>query len=401
MKFVTNLGLGILGKPDDPLLWREILSTRSVKRACKKAKRILVVAGGHGTEVDVLVELHGEEILTKVWFNDLLVCFTNDVLVRYPQVNIIKGDFLSLSFNMKFNVIIGNPPYQDGGRDDEANKLWPLFVKKSYELLEDNGYVAMVTPNGWMQPTADVGKGNGKNALSIFNDIFKKNNLLVANVDSDNIRDTHFKGIGSTFSYYVFQKSQYSGNTTFITPTGNVNLNISSINSLPKIVSKESLDIMKKMVGPTFDFADQNHGYNGAESSTKDRQFKHRIYHTNKNGGTYWYGEKRGLYNSSPKVIISLSGKYMPVFNNTDGFSNMCMAVICSSDSEAQQAEIILNSKLYKFWVEMQKFSGFNPRKLILTLPKLALTKSWNDKKIYKAFNLTPDEIACVEAAIK
>ena len=190
MKFVTNLGLGILGKPDDPNLWREILSTRAMKRACKKAKRILVMAGGHGTEVDILVELHGEEILSKIWVNELLVCFTNNIVARYPQINIAKGDFLSLNFNMKFNVVIGNPPYQDGGRDDQANKLWPLFVKKAHELVEDNGYVGMITPNGWMQPTADIGKGTGANALSIFNDIFKKNNLILANVDSDAIRET-------------------------------------------------------------------------------------------------------------------------------------------------------------------------------------------------------------------
>jgi len=263
VKFVTNLGLGILGKPDNPAIWKEILSTRAVKRACKKAKRILVVAGGHGTEVDVLVELHGEEILTKIWFNELLVCFTNDILVRYPQINIAKGDFLSLSFNMKFNVIVGNPPYQEGGRDDQANKLWPQFVKKAYDVVEDNGHVAMITPNGWMQPTADIGKGTGKNALSIFNDIFKKNNLIVANIDSDNIRETHFKGVGSTFSYYLFQKASYSGGTEFITPTGSVQIDISNIDSLPKVTSKESLSIVKKMVGAPFMFCDQNHGLNG------------------------------------------------------------------------------------------------------------------------------------------
>ena len=31
---------------------------------------------------------------------------------------------------MKFDLIIGNPPFQEGGRDDQANKLWPHFIKK-------------------------------------------------------------------------------------------------------------------------------------------------------------------------------------------------------------------------------------------------------------------------------
>lgn len=417
MKFVTNLGLGILGKPDNPELWKEILSTRALKRACKKAKRILIVAGGHGTEIDVLVKLHGEEILDKIWFNELLVCYTNDIRVRYPQINIVKGDFLSLSFDMKFNVIIGNPPYQEGGREDQANKLWPLFVKKGYDLVEDDGYVAMITPNSWMQPTADIGKGTGANALSIFNDIFKKNNLVLANVDSDSIREQYFKDVGSTFSYYVFQKATYSGVTDFITPTGNIQIDINSIDSLPKITSKESLSIVKKMTGKPFAFCDQNHGLGGRENDTpgihtfqkkskkatinESVDYKYKVYHTNKNGGTYWYSEDLNIHATKPKVIISISGTYLPVFNNSEGFSNMCLALVCNSDKEAQRAQVILQSKLYRFWVEMQKFSGFNPRKLILTLPELPLNKDWTDADIYKQFKLTQEEIDYIESNVK
>lgn len=416
MKFVTNLGLGILGKPDSTNLWREILSNRQMYRACKYAKKILIVAGGHGTEIDVLVELHGPEILDKVWFNDLLVCYTNDIRVRYPQINIAKGDFLSLKFNMKFNVVIGNPPYQDGDREDQANKLWPLFVKKALDLVVNDGYVAMITPNGWMQPTADIGKGTGKNALSIFNDIFKQNNLILANIDSNNIGETYFKGVGSTFSYYIFQKALYSGTTDFITSTGKIEIDISKIESLPKITSKESLSIVKKMFGTPFIFQDQNHGLNGMEGDSQgevtqlkkskngekktSHKLQYKIYHTNKKGGTYWYGEKLNPYSTKPKVIISLSGTYLPVFNNTDGFSNMCLAVLCNNDIEAVRVQKILSSKLYKFWVEMQKFSGFNPRKLILTLPELAVDRDWSDDEIYQNFKLTPEEINYVEANI-
>lgn len=322
--------------------------------------------------------------------------------------NIYLDNTLTKEWNMKFDVIIGNPPFQDGGRGDEANKLWPYFVKKAADLVEDNGYVAMISPNSWMQPTADIGKGNSKNSVSIFNDIFKENNLVVANVDSDAIRDTHFKGVGSTFSYYVFQKSKYSGNTEFITPTGKINVDIRHIDSLPKITSKESLSIMDKLSGDPFTWYDQNHGLNGKEGDTQGTiqvvkktkkgeqtltyNLQHKIYHTNKNGGTYWYGEKVSPYANKPKVIVSLSGKYLPVLDTQHGFSNMCMALVFDDLEHATRAQFILNSKLYQFWIEMQKFSGFNPRKQILTLPKLDLTNDWNDEKIYDHFKLSTDE---------
>lgn len=301
---------------------------------------------------------------------------------------------------MKFDAVISNPPFQEGGRTEQANKLWPLFVRKAYELVSDVGVVAMITPNGWMQPTADIGKGTGANALSIFNDIFKKNNLIIANIDSEYIRDTYFNGVGSTFSYYIFQKSVYSGTTTLITSTKNIQIDITSITSLPKITTNESLSISRKMIGNPFVFQDQNHGLNGTESVSNET-LCHRIYHTNKAGGTYWYGEKLNPFASMPKVIISLSGSYKPVFNNTTGFSNMCLAVVCNNNHEAIRVQSILSSKLYRFWVEMQKFSGFNPRKLILTLPSIPLTNDWTDDMLYNHFELTQEEIKYIEANVK
>jgi hypothetical protein len=318
---------------------------------------------------------------------------------------------------IKADVVIGNPPYQDGDRKDQANKLWPQFVKKADGSIKNNGYVILITPNSWMQPTADIGKGSNENSLNIFNDIFKKNNLIQANIDSDSIRDKYFKGVGSTFSQYTYQKSPYSGNTEFVTPAGNIKIDITKIDSLPKLTSKESLSIVKKMRGSPFVFCDQNHGLNGVEGPNKgiiiknkkvkgsvkstEYDLKHTIYHTNKNNGTYWFGEKLNPYSAKSKVIISLSGTYSPVFNNKTGFSNMCIALICDTDVEALNAQTILCSKLYRFWVEMQKFSGFNPRKLLLNLPKVDLNRSWNDVELYQHFGLTQEEIDYIESTIK
>lgn len=318
---------------------------------------------------------------------------------------------------LDFDLVAGNPPFQEGKRGDQANKLWPQFVRKSYELLVPNGYLGMITPTGWMQPTADIGKGTGKNSFSIFNDIMKKNNLIYANIDSDRIRESYFKGVGSTFSHYLISKTTYSGKTKFVTDNGHVNIDITSIESLPKITSKESLSISAKMIGEPFLFNDQNHGLNGVEGKTpgittigkkiknsivnSQHNLQYPIYHTNKNNGTYWFGEKLNPHASKAKVIISLSGKYLPVFNNTNGFSNMCLALICTNNRQAERAQAILSSKLYRFWVEMQKFSGFNPRKLILNLPALPLTRNWSDADIYQHFKLTQDEIHYVQSIIK
>ena len=91
----------------------------------------------------------------------------------------------------------------------------------------------------------------------------------------------------------------------------------------------------------------------------------------------------------------------MPTIDSANGFSNMCIALICSSDKEASNAKEVLSSKLYQFWVDMQKFSGFNPRKLILTLPAVDLTRAWTNEELYQHFGLTKEEIAYVESNVK
>ena len=348
-----------------------------------------------------------EDIASMIYGTDIdsyCVQTTREILARRLNISqekltfITQDNFITWEPNeMKFDLIIGNPPFQEGGRDDQANKLWPHFIKKANDLLNDDGYCAMISPTNWMQPTADIGKGTGANAVSIFNDIFKKNNFVLANVDSNTLQKKYFPGVGSTFSYFVFQNAPYTGTTEFITPTGSIHVDVQTIDSLPKVTSSYSLGIVKKMVGTAFAFNDQNHNLNGHEQAKADATHIHRVYHTNKKGGTYWYADTLSHVNTKPKVIITLSGKYLAVFNNTDGFTNMCMALICNSDAEAQQAEIVLNSKLYRFWVEMQKFSGFNPRKLLLKLPAVDLTKQWDDQTVYAHFKLTDEEIAYIE----
>jgi site-specific DNA-methyltransferase (adenine-specific) len=305
------------------------------------------------------------------------------------------GDFLLQDFNgMKFDVVVGNPPFQEGGRKDQANKLWPLFVYKSHELLAQNGYMCFITPNSWMQPTADIGKG--RSGISLYRDIFRENNLILANINNEYLKQ-YFSGVGSSFSYFVCQKAKYGGQTKFISEQDCV-LDIKDIDVLPKFISPASVSTIKKMIGKkAFSFVDQNHNLNGSESPQKDSVHKYKIYHTNAKNGTYWYGEKKSSHANSAKVIISLSGTFRAISNNKDGFSNMCVAIIADNETKAGNITQVINSKLYRFFIECQKFSGFNPRKAVLSLPEIDCSRSWTDAELYAHFKLTQEEINNVE----
>ncbi len=82
------------------------------------------------------------------------------------ESDVIWGDYLSMDaacFDREIDVIIGNPPFNSGGiKKVPANKksdkkkdgltCWVGFVRKSLELLQDGGYLCMITPAIWLKP---------------------------------------------------------------------------------------------------------------------------------------------------------------------------------------------------------------------------------------------------------
>lgn len=88
------------------------------------------------------------------------------------RFNYSDQDYLLYEPGIKFDVIMGNPPYNSNHLKsipqrqesliDLSNNLswipiWQGFVKKSLELLNDGGYLCFITPSTWMkQDKADM-----------------------------------------------------------------------------------------------------------------------------------------------------------------------------------------------------------------------------------------------------
>lgn len=75
------------------------------------------------------------------------------------ELNIYHGSFLDDKFEEhakavwgveKFNCILANPPYQTNNPGEKkTHPIWDKFVKKSFEVLVDGGYMVNVHPSGW------------------------------------------------------------------------------------------------------------------------------------------------------------------------------------------------------------------------------------------------------------
>jgi hypothetical protein len=79
------------------------------------------------------------------------------------KLNINEGDTLKLDINVwnltKFDVIVGNPPYNRGGIRSHTGKhlgeknetIWTKFIERSFEWLKSDGFLAFINPLSWLK----------------------------------------------------------------------------------------------------------------------------------------------------------------------------------------------------------------------------------------------------------
>jgi len=296
--------------------------------------------------------------------------------------------------DMKFDVIVGNPPYQDtmadGARKSISSNLWTKFMDKSVnELLAPNGWCGMVVPASWAGPTKNL-----SNNRRILKDIFAANNTVMLNLDPDLNR--HFQQVGSTFSWFITQKAPYAGATKIqLSASEHVTMDLTKCECLPRIPHVLAYAVNQKYFAKCGAdvIAGQYRETDDQYQELKTKQYKYPAYHTPADGGRTWYMKTKHPNLAKHKIMISLSGRYVPVADaGTQGYTDMCLAYIVKPNETLESAHSVMNSKLFHFIMAANKWSGFNNKQVIRTFALPKLNKVYTDKQIYKWFGLTQEE---------
>lgn len=297
------------------------------------------------------------------------------------------ANFLEKDFNMKFDVVLGNPPYQGsndkGTAQPKSHNLWSKFIDKSVDLTKDDGYNLFVTPDSWMSANSQL--------LTKF----KQYSLKWVNTNVGK-----YFNVGSSFTAWALQKNDKGT----ICEIDNIPVSINTLNYLPRDFHN-SYPIHNKVINSKFDklkvqgdttcHSDHKHK---KLSDSQDSVYKYKTHHTN---AQTKFSKLKSKDFDKKKVLWSLSGYFKPFYDpGTIGSTEVCQYIVVNSDTEAENLLSYLNSKLYQYIVITGKWSGFLNGRVIEGLPELP-NKPYTDQELYKLFNLSQDEINIVENAVK
>lgn len=159
-----------------------------------------------------------KNMLYMVELNEKNVAISRKIFGK--DANIFCGSFLSKdnkSLNSdvlqalgidKFDVIMGNPPYQykkSGNKKSQA--IWPNFVENSVGCLKENGYLVFIHPIGWRNIDGEFKK--------VF-DLIQKRDLQHLTMRTFKDGSKTFGGSGTNFDYYCLKNTFTTKNKTKI-----------------------------------------------------------------------------------------------------------------------------------------------------------------------------------------
>jgi len=308
-----------------------------------------------------------------------------------------QGDFLEMEFKpMKFTVVVGNPPYQKKSKHGKKvnDNLWAPFTFKGWDLLQDNGYICFITPDGWRTPTNDL----RTERKGLFKDILKPYKTIAINL---NECEKYFN-VGSTISYFVVQKILDNHSTSVMTTNfGKETIDLNKLPLIPRDLSKEGFSIFNKVVlskGNRWKFFQKQTNLNKSLriNISKTKEFPYKFFDSH-GSAEIKYCNKQGENHNDSKVMLSYVGKYKVMADDGQITPAQHAHRELIDKQHLASAESQLNSKIFKFIIEGNRSNQYIEKHIPNIMPKLDLNKVWTNNDIYEYFKLTKKEIDYVE----
>ena len=322
-------------------------------------------------------------------------------------------------FKMKFDVIIGNPPYQlNVGVEQEsyAIPLYHKFIQQAKRL--DPRYLTMIVPSRWFAGGRGLDEFRDEmlhddririihdfaDAGDCFPGVEIKGGVCYFLWDRENRgKCSIFTHNGSEITSKTERPLLEPGNDTFI----RYNEGISILNKVRKFKEASFADLVSPQTpfGIITSFKDYK---------TKPFQNSVNLYFA-KGSGYITKGQipKNTEMVDAFKIYITKSygaGEGFPhqILNKPlFGYKNSCctQTYLCigpfDSKEETLNAMGYISTRFFRFLVMLKKNTQDAMRGVYQFVPIQDFNEEWTDEKLYKKYKLTKDEIAFIESMIR
>lgn len=321
-------------------------------------------------------------------------------------------------FKMKFDVIIGNPPYQlsDGGAQASATPIYNRFVEQAKKL--NPRYMTMIIPARWYAGGKGLDTFRASMVMDrrirVLHDFINASDCFGNGVEIKGgicffLWDRDHVGKCKVFTYTgdktVEQNERYlqeDGNDVFIRYAEGV-----SILGKVQSANEKTMDEMVSSQKP-FGLRTYVHG--------EQKRFAGSIKLYERGGTGYvnrgeitknenWIDQPKvfisAAYNAGDSIPHQIIGK--PIAGEAGSACTETYIVVgpFNAPFEVNNAISYIQTKFFRFLVMLRKSSQHAASSVYAFVPQQDFSKPWTDTELYKKYGLTDDEIAFIESMIK
>jgi len=325
--------------------------------------------------------------------------------------NITKGDFIKNYEKLvpkgrdKFDIIIGNPPYNESRiKETSDSPLYSKFIEASLKITDK---LLFIVPSRWF-----IG---GKGLNKFRETMLKREDIVLINHIENSKKIWPTVSIAGGVNYFLIDKG-YKGLTHFIDEeTGReTNIKLDKFDILVPNISAYSI-INKIIDEPKLSEIYLSSHYFGITSNSKYFQES-----PNEDTIKCYVSKAKGSVKYVDKKYIKQEYKFWKVFTpqgaqrNKGGFgvliigkpneiaSQTYFSFKVQSEAEAVCLKSYLETKFANYMLSLRKIDHHISENTLLWVPLPPLDKEnpWTDDAIYKFYNLTDSDIRIIEKDI-
>lgn len=328
----------------------------------------------------------------------------------------IHTENLEELFDMKFDVIIGNPPYQlsDGGFGKSASPIYHRFVQQAKKL--NPRYLSMIIPSRWF----GGGKGLNDFRVEMLND-----DRIRKIVDFEDANEC-FPGvdIAGGICYFLWERDSH-GPCEIVNVNGGIKeASTRSLNEFAVLIRRsEAVPVIRKVLSKNERrMSEQVSSYKpfGLRTYVKPQKTGDIILHWQKGEGPYKRSDITvGVEMIDKwKVISSRSGHEHAGNPGSDGTRRVLSktvilppGTICTetylvignyeAEEHARNLLAYMQTRFFRFLMSLFMYSHSITKDTYAFIPILDMSKYWTDQKLFRRYGLSDDEISFIESRIR